>query len=78
MQKMSQSTHATPESRGRNPQGYGGARLSPAARMGKLYPEAEVSERSVNRRGTEPYARWCERLGAQAPRLLDSLFISAF
>ena len=42
MQKISQPTYATPESRGRNPQGYGGARLSPAARKGKLCPEAQT------------------------------------
>jgi len=33
----------------------------------------EVSEWSVNLRGTEPYAQWCEKLGEKAPRLLDSI-----
>jgi len=26
----------------------------------------------MNRRGTEPYARWCERPGLRGPSLLDS------
>ena len=42
MQKISQSAYVAPESRGRNPRWYGEARLSPAARKGKLSPEPQT------------------------------------
>ncbi len=44
---MSRSTHATPESRGRNPQGYGGVRPSPAVERRELSPGTEFQTHNI-------------------------------
>ena len=46
-QKMSRSTHAASESRGRNPQGYGGVRPSPVAGRRELSPATEFQTHNL-------------------------------